>query len=440
MKKYIRILSSFLAIVTLAAVLAACDPAAPETGSSASLTETLKFDMSTDTLKQEVTVKAYIDGDTTHFYVPESVISGGVLKARYLAVNTPESTGKIEEWGKAASKFTKGKLSEATSIFVESDDSKWNVDSTGGRYLVWVWYKTADSEDYRNLNVELLENGLAIASNSANNRYGETCMAAINKAKEEKLHVHSSEKDPNFPYGEAVELTLRELRTNIEAYDGQKVAFEGVISKNHANTAYIEDYDAETDMYYAISAFYGYGLNGKGLEILSVGNRVRIVGTVQYYETGGYYQVAGLEYSPMRPNSPNNIKKISDGHDGSYIEIDPEKFVSGKVSVERGDETVEMSYAELLLDTSVRLGGLTVKSIYTTTDEESSQLGAMTITCETEDKKEITVRTAVLYDGAGNKITAAEYENRDIEISGIVTMYNGGYQIKVFSYNDILVR
>jgi endonuclease YncB( thermonuclease family) len=67
----------------------------------------LKLDMDSETLKQEVTVKTFIDGDTTHFYVPTSLMDNGVIKARYLAINTPESTGKIEEWGKAASSFTK---------------------------------------------------------------------------------------------------------------------------------------------------------------------------------------------------------------------------------------------------------------------------------------------------------------------------------------------
>ena len=101
----------------------------------------LKLDMTSDTLKQEVTVRSFVDGDTTHFYVSESVVSGGILKARYLAINTPESTGKIEEYGKAASNFTRSKLENADAIMIESDDGKWNVDSTGGRYLVWVWYK-----------------------------------------------------------------------------------------------------------------------------------------------------------------------------------------------------------------------------------------------------------------------------------------------------------
>ena len=112
--------------------------------------EQVKFDPNSSTAKIEVTVKMHIDGDTTHFHVPESFDPNGYIKARYLAVNTPESTGKIEEWGKKAASFTKEKLMSATSIIIESDDSKWNADSTGDRYLVWVWYKTAESEDYRN--------------------------------------------------------------------------------------------------------------------------------------------------------------------------------------------------------------------------------------------------------------------------------------------------
>ena len=119
----------------------------------------VNLDLSSNTAKQEVTVKSFIDGDTVHFNVPNSLVGTSVLKARFLAVNTPESTGKIEVWGKKASNFTKEALSKATSIYIESDDTNWNADSTGGRYLVWIWYKTAESDTYRNLNIELLQNG-----------------------------------------------------------------------------------------------------------------------------------------------------------------------------------------------------------------------------------------------------------------------------------------
>ncbi|MGN0505942.1 MAG: thermonuclease family protein [Lachnospiraceae bacterium] len=399
----------------------------------------VRLNMSSDTVKQEVTVKTFVDGDTTHFHVPSTVVDTGVLKARYLAINTPESTGKIEEYGKKASEFTKEKLSAATSIIIESDNGTWNLDSTGGRYLVWVWYKTSDSEDYRNLNIEILQNGLAIANSSANNRYGETCMAAIAQAKSQKLNIYSGEKDPGFYYGEAIELTLKELRTNIEAYNGVKVAFNGVITTNNNNGVYIEDYDEETGMYYGIFVYYGFNLPGEGLDVLSVGNESRIVGTVQYYETGGTYQVAGLTYRQMKPNDPGNIQKISDGHTAAYLLTDADTFVNGKVSVEAGEEVKTFDYAALAMGTSVEMKDLKVKKVYTTVNEESSSFGAMTLTCEA-DGITVSVRTVVLYDENHNLITEDAYLGKTIDVKGIVDYFDGAYQIKVFSADNITVK
>ena len=54
-------------------------------------------------------------------------------------------------------------------------------------------------------------------------------MAALGQAKAQKLNVYSGERDPDFYYGDAVELTLKEPRSNPEAYNGKKVAFEGVL-------------------------------------------------------------------------------------------------------------------------------------------------------------------------------------------------------------------
>ena len=443
-KRSLRLLAALVSVLLVACLLVACTPDQPEGGEEnvpthTDLASTVSLDMSSSTRKQEVTVKTFVDGDTTHFHVPESVIPGGVLKARYLAVNTPESTGKIEEWGKAASNFTKEKLQSAASILVESDDDRWNVDSTGGRYLVWVWYKPAGQSEYRNLNIELLQNGLAIASNSANNRYGSTCMAAINQAKAKKLHVYSGQKDPAFPYGEAAELTLKELRLNVKEYEGSKVAFEGVVTKNNSNTVYVEDYDAETDMYYGMTVYYGYALGGSGLQILSVGNRVRIVGTVQYYETGDSYQISGLEHSPMRPTDPNNIQKLSEGHTPAWRLTSADTFKHARHEITMDDQLAAFDYAELALYTSVEMQGLTVKSVYTTQNEESSSDGAMTLTCEV-DGIEITLRTIVLHNQDGSLVTADAFEGAVIDVKGLVDRFDGEYQIKVFSINDITFR
>ena len=398
----------------------------------------VKLDMDSETAKQQVSVKMFIDGDTTHFYVPTSVSDNGVLKARYIAINTPESTGKIEEYGKKASNFTKEKLSSATSIIIESESDIWDPDSTGDRFLAWVWYKTAESEDYRNLNIEILQNGLAIANSSATSRYGEAAVAAINQAKEQKLNIHSGQKDPDFYYGEAIELTLKELRTNIEAYNGMKVAFKGIVTKNNANTIYVEDYDSETDMYYGMAVYYGYNLNGAGLEVISIGNEARIVGTVQYYEAGGTYQVSDLNYRMMKPDDPNNIQKLSDGHEPAYVLTDPDTFANGEVTVVLDEETITESYAALAMNTSVELQGLYVMDAYTTKNEDSASKGAFTLYCRANGIP-ITIRTVVLHDEEGNLVKQDAYMGRTINVKGIVDYFSGDYQIKVFSPKDITI-
>jgi endonuclease YncB( thermonuclease family) len=401
----------------------------------------LKLNMDSETIKQVVTVHQYIDGDTTHFNVPTSVMPNGIFKARYLAINTPESTGQIEEWGKAASNFTKEALKGAESIIIESDDGTWNADSTGGRYLVWVWYKTKGSDEYRNLNLEILQNGLAIASNSANNRYGDYCMDAIDQARAHKLYVYSGEQDPDFFYGTAIELTIKELRARPDEYNGKTVAFEGVITKNDGASVYIENFDEETGMYHGISVYYGYNLNGMGMSIIEVGNRVRIVGSMQYYEAGGTYQISDLSYDMMIPDAPDNIQKISDGNTPAYVLTSPETFVDGKVNVivpvDGEEQTVEYDYAEMALNSSISMKGLTVTDIYTTHNGGSND-GAMTLTCKV-DGYTITVRTAVLFkDGA--MVTESYFRGKTIDVKGIIDYYDGDYQIKVFSVNDVVVK
>lgn len=385
-----------------------------------------------DTAKQEVTVKSFVDGDTVHFLVPESIMPSGVLKARFIGIDTPESTGKIEEYGKAASEFTKEKLSRAHSIMIESDDGNWDFDSTGGRYLVWVWYKAEKAGEYRNLNIELLQNGLARAYSSANNRYGSTCTAAINRAKANKLNIYSGQKDPDFYYGDAVELTLKELRCGIESYNGKKVAFEGVITINSGNGVFIEDYDAETDRYYGISAYYGYGLSGAGLDILSVGNRARIVGTVQYYEAGGCYQVSGLSYRQMKPDDPNNLQKLSEGNAAGYVSISADDFASAMVSIETEAGAAEYKLSDIAMNTTVEMDGLTVQSVYV------AENGCATLTCAAGDA-EVTVRLEPLKVN-GEAFDPNTLSGKTIDVRAAVDMYDNAPQLHVFTAEGISIH
>lgn len=440
----VRIIAALLLAVMMLPLFVACNKEGnePEQPKHVDYASELKLDMGSDTAKQEVSVRIYIDGDTTHFNVPSSVMSDGILKARYLAINTPESTGRIEPWGKAASNFTKERLKNATSIIIESDNSTWNADSTGGRYLVWVWYKTADMTDYRNLNLEILQNGLAIASNSAQNRYGDTCVKAIDQAKREKLYVHSAEKDPNFHYGAAQEMTLKELRTNITSYEGLKVAFEGVISAIYDGSFYVEEFDDETGMCQGVSVYYQTtGLPGLALENIQLGNRVRVVGSVTYFEAGDVWQISGLSYSLMKPDDPANFQLISSGHTPAYTLTSPKDFVSKKVevvvSVTEGDETSEtlktFDYAALAIDTSISMQDLVV------TDTRTNQNKEVTLYCM-KDGIKITLFLGLMYDENGNPVTSNTFMNKTIDVKGIVDKYYDNYQIRVLSVGDITVK
>ena len=63
----------------------------------------------------------------------------------------------------------------------------------------------------------------------------------------------------------------------------------------------------------------------------------------------------------------------------------------------------------------------------------------MTLTCEAPDGTIVHVRTVPLPDGEGNLVTQEAYQDALIRVKGIVDYYNGEYQIKVLSRNDITV-
>ena len=60
-----------------------------------------------------VDLKTSIDGDTAHFVTKDD---NELIKCRFYGVDTPESTGKIQPYGKAASNFTKEKLKKSLKL------------------------------------------------------------------------------------------------------------------------------------------------------------------------------------------------------------------------------------------------------------------------------------------------------------------------------------
>ena len=441
MKKiFSKLISLFLLLCILASCLASCDFLTGGNGGNnppehvhVDYVEQLKLDMNSPTLKTEVQIKRHIDGDTTHFIDPIGISVDGIIKARYLAVNTPESTGRIEEWGKAASNFTKSKLESAHSILIESNDTSWNRDGNG-RFLVFVWYKPTADADWRNLNIEILQNGLAAGSSPMETIYGTTAVAATNQATIEKLHVFSSEKDPDYPYGAAESITLKELRLNYQNYIEKKVAFEGVVSYYGDNTAYVEEFDPETGLTFGVQIFDGY--NNALIDVLEVGNRLRVVGYVTEYF--GTLQVSDLRYNRYRPTDPANTWILDEFSEAYFPEKTVEEFNS-QISVSYGEETVNGIYHTVCLSTSIAMNNLTVVKTYTTQSN-----GGITLTCKDANGDEIDVRIEGLKNADGKLYVASDLQGKTIDVRGIIDYFNyenhQSYQIKVLKSNDLIIH
>ena len=421
----------------------------------------LTLDMTSNTKKQEVEVKLYIDGDTTHFDPINPTAEDreqfdktqGYIKARYIAIDTPESTGAIEEWGKKASNFTHDKLASARKIIVESDTDKWDIDSTGERYVLWVWYLPEGATEYRNLNLEILQEGLARGSSTANNRYGEKANLALMQAQRAKLYVFSGEKDPDFYYGSAIPLSLKQLRCYASEYNTKKVVVTGTVVAQFNNSVYIEEYDVETGMYFGMPVFYGY-TSGKLLEILSYGNRVKVVGTLSAFQ--GSYQISGVApYDPFDPDHEDNCQIIEKDKSPAYVETEAKEIVTGNLDIrfikevpdgEPVVDTVKIEYGEAVTSTTVMVKDLKVTKAYTTNNGGKND-GAISLTCQAPDGTVITVRTEVLKEN-GVIVTQDRYVGKTITVKGLIERYvpnadkpdNYQYQIKCYQVEQIIIH
>ena len=92
MKTFNKILSLLLALCVFVACFTGCKDKADSQsgGKTVDYVANTKLNLDSDTKKQEVTVKSFIDGDTTHFNVPADISAHGTLKARYMGIKTPE--------------------------------------------------------------------------------------------------------------------------------------------------------------------------------------------------------------------------------------------------------------------------------------------------------------------------------------------------------------
>ena len=250
----------------------------------------------------EATLVKATDGDTATF----KLSSGKIIIIRFHAIDTPESTGSVEKWGKSASTFNANILKSAESFVLEATATPAEVDSYGVRYLGYVWYREDANSDWKNLNLQMVENGYSEnkAFKDAKYPYYSYFAKAEAAAKKLKLHIWGDDEDPYYTT-EAAELTIRELRENIEIYynaeeqSGAKVRIDAYIVEidvSETGTYMYRAMQYDADGIYYVNIYAGYVSSGIP-SYIRVGSSYRITGTIQ--ERDGAYQISGLTYVPM---------------------------------------------------------------------------------------------------------------------------------------------
>lgn len=189
---------------------------------------------------EAVTLLRVVDGDTAHFLNG----NGETIKIRFLGINTPESTGTIAPWGKKASSYTKIKLMNATEIVIESEviNQAAELDSTGGRYLGYVWYRPSATADLRLLNLEIIEQCFSYFTGDPGTKYGTTFQTAFIEAYATNLRVFG-ETDPDYSYSTTVmEITIAELRNNYSSYStGSRLKMTVRVVRMIGDSLFVED-------------------------------------------------------------------------------------------------------------------------------------------------------------------------------------------------------
>lgn len=216
-----------------------------------------------------VTVERFVDGDTTQFR------SGGVtFSVRYLGIDTPESTALYEPWGKAASNYTKERLTNAETIVLQAEGDRMDGN---GRYLAWVWYIPEGEDTFILLNLELVEWAYSKSKVSTESAYSELLLYADWQASATKRRVWG-EIDPQYDYSkEGTQMSITYLLENFNDYVGLKVVVHGEVTRKLGNNIYIQD---ETGS--GIYMYAGFTTSAQ----LQVGANLTIGGLVPTYYGG----------------------------------------------------------------------------------------------------------------------------------------------------------
>ena len=314
LKKGFKIVFSFVMVVVLIFGLLACEDKKKDN----------KLDMSvvysdiTNSLKLSLdykgkhfindgiglaTVRSVADGDTASFILEAD---GTNFRVRFYGIDTPESTGEVEKWGKASSMFTTNALENAYEVVLESSTGgAAATDSYGERYLAYVWYRNSATDEFKNLNLQLVENGYSPnnCTNTIGYKYYSYFEQAAKFAEKGKLRMWGYAHDEFFS-DQAIETNLKELNEDIYAFFneetqvGSKISLKATVialemGKGSDSTHLWTIAQVIDGVVYTYNVYTGYSSSPTSA-YLKVGHEYQMTGFIQNHY--GKFQISGLEY------------------------------------------------------------------------------------------------------------------------------------------------
>ena len=343
LKKNLKLIFSLILAVVLSLGLFACGEdnnggntsLADPNVTHSSITESVKLQKkytddngkSKDFVKDGIglaTVSRFTDGDTANFTLKSE--KGETITIRFYCVDTPESTGLMEKWGKPASNFTREKLTNAYEIVLESSTGgKATTDSYGQRYLGYVWYRESENDTFKNLNLLLVENGYSPNNSGVSDAYYNDFVKAENFAKKNLLHTWGYQDDPYYS-ADPIKTDLKDIIENQVQYwnyeneTGAYVTIEATVKSLFIGDSGTYNFTVSQvidGVEYTYAVYTGY-VSAAVSTYLEVGSDYRMSGYINYYKEGNKFQIMGLKYIFMQ-SGPTLTALIKSG---TYLTFD----------------------------------------------------------------------------------------------------------------------
>jgi endonuclease YncB( thermonuclease family) len=397
----------------------------------------------------QVTLKEKVDGDTAHF----TQVSGSTLtiKGRYNCIDTPESTGMVEPWGHGASEFNGSMLASAKTIVISTDliaakaaGKAPLVDSTGSRYLIYVWVSTEENAPISSLklvNLALCQNGWSKAKGATKTDYADEFQKAATQAQLLKLHVWSDEKDSEYNYADPVVVTMQDIVDGVgpdgKAFDwtGAKATFTGIVAATGPDkgAAFVNKDFQVTENGATTTRRYGLYIFTSYIEfapLATIGNEVQITGLVAEYE--GVKQIVSVSYNAYYPEE-GDMKILSKGN-----VLDPLTGTAAELAV---DANIDVIVTATLTCT----GG------YATQNAATSTAYSFSLYCKDEEGTSLNIyivdSIAIMDPSTGSRVQTVDYfkSAASLTVTGGLVTYTTSkgvktYQIKLCSAKGLVVN